>query len=301
MINFKIKEKLLKNSRIYIFPTKLGAYYFAGTFLAFVVAVFYGNSFAYAITFFFFSFLMAVSFATNFSLKDLEIKTKKEYYFIPNYSNNCELTIVNHSKAKKIDIAIECPLLSFSSVQDLAPGDLSRVSFSYESGDIKRIEVKKITISSTFPFGLYRAWMYIPVHFYVYCSNRPSVTFELEEQFNESEMYSHFLSNGSDELLGVSPYQEGDQMSLISWKDYAKSQELLVKKYGTYAGKEHVVDFNLIEGDYDEKVSKVIGASLFCIKRGLDVQVRLNDEILHSSRYDFLLKVVKGVLSYEQT
>lgn len=299
MLKEKIKKRLIKAKRIYIVPTKLGGYYFAGTFLAFVVAIFYGNSFAYAITFFFFSFLMAVSFATNFSLKDIEIKNKNEYFFIPNTDNNCELSILNHSDAKKIDLNLDGDSLSFSTIVDLSPGDLSRVSFQYKGEGIRKLKIKYLTLSSTFPFGLYKAWMYIPVDFTLYCTNAPVENYVLNEKSNETEFYSHFMNIGSDELFAMAPYHEGDLMSLISWKDLARSQELLVKKYGSYAGQEFIIDFDLIEGDYEKKVAKILGASLYCLQRSLAIEVKIGNRKIHSSSYHFLMDVVKEALNYE--
>lgn len=296
----KYFSKFMRPGRIYILPTKLGLYYFGGTFLAFVVAIFYGTSFAYAITFFFFSFLMAVSFATNYSLKDLELTFKKEFYSIPGEDCFSQLIIKNKSNDKKIDLSLSHPDILFSEIKDIEGNGICGVSFRAKEEQIKVIHVRKLNLSSTFPFGLYRAWREFSVDFKIYSTNVPFYDQHGETLYSENEIFSNLSQKGQDELIGLSVYQQGDQMSLVSWKNLARSDELLVKRYGSFLNPELFLDYDELSGNHSEKCSHTLGVALYSLRQGVPLTFQLSKRRYHSTDYNFLLNIVKEVVVHGQ-
>nr|WP_281358239.1 DUF58 domain-containing protein [Pseudoalteromonas caenipelagi] len=113
---------------------------------------------------------------------------------------------------------------------------------------------------SHFPFGLVSVWSYLYLNKFIYAypnpleSNDPIYAFTSNENSNDLCSSSPIV----DEFKQLTPYQSGMNMHRVSWKHYAKSQQLLVKEYEGELGSQVVrFDYDLLQGTVEQRLSKL--------------------------------------------
>lgn len=92
-------------------------------------------------------------------------------------------------------------------------------------------EVGTITLSSTYPLGLFRAWSPLRFNLKVLVYPKPA---SIEIPFPESpasQPEQGTAYKGSDDFFGLQTYQPGDAIKHIHWKSYAKGLGIFSKQY----------------------------------------------------------------------
>ena len=57
-------------------------------------------------------------------------------------------------------------------------------------------------------------------------------------------------------------YRAGDPVKHIIWRSYARSEQLMVKRYSSYVEPRLWLDLDLVSGDLEEKISRLTGLAL---------------------------------------
>jgi uncharacterized protein (DUF58 family) len=92
----------------------------------------------------------------------------------------------------------------------------------------------RITLSSGFPFGLYKCWTHLDFdrQFIVYPKPEPcELQLHSVEDQNEENEGSFKSIAGSDDFEGLKPYAVGDPINRIAWKHVAKQQQWVSKSF----------------------------------------------------------------------
>ena len=100
-------------------------------------------------------------------------------------------------------------------------------------------QLPRITLSSVFPFGLYRCWTHIDFDRQLIVYPRP-----MESELNLHSAYqdpdnsdtgSSIAVAGNEDFTGLKPYIAGDSLNRISWKHVAKQQQWVSKSFESEA------------------------------------------------------------------
>ncbi|WP_417655221.1 DUF58 domain-containing protein [Pseudoalteromonas atlantica] len=119
--------------------------------------------------------------------------------------------------------------------------------------------LERFKIHSNYPFGLVSVWSYIQPNDSVYVYPAPEHV--LNDTYNST--FEHTTQTGSIKEPGSEEFDELithlPEMGLqrISWKHYAKSQQLLVKEFIDYKKSDIVFDFNLLTGNTEQRLSQL--------------------------------------------
>lgn len=93
----------------------------------------------------------------------------------------------------------------------------------------------RITLSSLYPFGLYKCWTHIDFDRQLIVYPRPIqaelTLLSLQQENDDSEGGSLVTVSGSDDFSGLKPYVKGDSLNRISWKHVAKQQQWVSKSF----------------------------------------------------------------------
>jgi uncharacterized protein (DUF58 family) len=130
-----------------------------------------------------------------------------------------------------------------------------------------------LTIASTFPLGLFRAWslLNLPLRALVYPAPAP-VGLPFPEQLGQGQGQ---LFN-ADDFRGFQSYQPGDPLRRIHWKGVAKGQGVLVKEYRGERQSELILDWNRTPGnDVELRLSQLCRWVLDAERAGLSFGLRL--------------------------
>jgi len=108
--------------------------------------------------------------------------------------------------------------------------------------------VPRISLSTEFPFGLFRAWTWVhaPEPLLVYPAargNRPPPV-----HASDQDSGAHALAGGNDEWAGLRPFRDGDSPRQVAWKAYARGAPLLVKEYTGRASRALQFDYDALDG-----------------------------------------------------
>ncbi|HET7223751.1 MAG TPA: DUF58 domain-containing protein [Rhodanobacteraceae bacterium] len=138
----------------------------------------------------------------------------------------------------------------------LRPG-VSRASVTMPTERRGRVDVPRMRISSTLPFGLFRAWSWITPAQRVLVYPRALGDAQLPARDDDpNERIA-----GGDEFAGLRDYHAGDPIRHIAWKVSARHDHLLVREFDRAApGQPLKFDWNALSGvDRETRISRLAG------------------------------------------
>lgn len=119
------------------------------------------------------------------------------------------------------------------------------------------VEVPRMRISSTLPFGLFRAWSWITPaqRVLVY----PRILAERQPPARNDDPVER--TAGGDEFAGLREYHPGDPIRHVAWKASARHEHLLVREFDRAApGQPLRFDWHALSGiDRETRISRLAG------------------------------------------
>lgn len=122
-----------------------------------------------------------------------------------------------------------------------------------------RLPLGRVTVSTRFPLGLFRAWSRLDcVHAEpVYPAPAPQGSAP-PRAAGESPGESGVAGAGQDDFRGLRPYHPGDSLRRIDWKALAREQGLLTKEFAAAQTPEDWFDFEALpDGDAEARLRKL--------------------------------------------
>ncbi len=220
----------LNHRRIFILPTQKGLGFVVLIILLMLIAFVYNNNLAYLLAFLLASVFFITIVHSFKALAALKISQGQCPAVFSGESAGFDIVVNNPGKFERYNLQINLDnLLNFTLV------DEEKKSLTLYSATDKRgwHTIETVTLSSTFPLGLFRAWSPIRFGTKVLVYPKPN-TVEIpfpEAAGNQSQNSPTTNSKGSDDFYGLKEYQPGDPIKHIHWKAFAKGQGLFSKQY----------------------------------------------------------------------
>jgi uncharacterized protein (DUF58 family) len=222
-------KQFKKRARIYIMPTRMGGYLNGLIFLMLLLSVGYGNNLLLIFTLFLFGLNLIWVIQTHFHLHALRVDS-----VTVNDGFALENSIVEIFWRKTPDVPHKWNFKLFAENVDLK---LDVLENSHTKSISQIIFPKRgvwcfqhLMISSEMPFGLYKAWIYLPInakaHAYPAKLKDPPII-NIDSTFNDGDIATS--RPGPHDVWNLGPYQ-GESSRRISWKHYARTGELVVKE-----------------------------------------------------------------------
>lgn len=210
-------------------PTRMGGYLNALIFLMFLLSIGYSNNLLLIFTLVLFALNLLWVIQTHFFLKAL----KFDSVFVNDGHTGDDILVKLHwgnLPEGPYDWRIELetfdqafPLKNMQNEHLKSEG-----SVQFPKRGIWDIEYVKIQTEK--PFGLYRTWIFFPVRARAYAY--PALlkeTFDMTKTEGKREGEDGRESSGPHDVRNLAPYDTRESRR-ISWKHYARSEELLVKE-----------------------------------------------------------------------
>jgi uncharacterized protein (DUF58 family) len=121
-----------------------------------------------------------------------------------------------------------------------------------------RQTIDRIRLSSSFPFGLFRAWtwLHLPLEIIVYPAARGSLP--LPAGADGADAGQAESGPGIDEWSGIRPFRDGDSPRQVIWTAYARELPLLVKEYAGAAADWLRLDYERLTGlDTEQRLQQI--------------------------------------------
>lgn len=114
---------------------------------------------------------------------------------------------------------------------DLAAGEELSIRLVMDSKHRGWQKLPRVTLVSHFPFGIIRAWSYLYLDHQALIFPKP-----IENKFDsftggDADAAGQLTSQLGDEFAGFANYQQGQPLTQVAWKLYARGAGMLVKDY----------------------------------------------------------------------
>jgi len=265
-----LKSVKLTHRRIFILPTLRGLGFVGLFLLLLLIAFVYNNNLAYLLAFLLASVFFITILHSFKSLAGLVLTQSHSQSVFAGEAVGFELIVDNPTHVKRFNLYAKLE---------------SELEFTLKEQEKKRImlyspthkrgwqEMEALTLSSTYPLGLFRAWS--PLRFSAKALVYPKPN-TVEHPFPETKggqvqaMKNQQTKKGSDDFYGLKEYQQGDPIRHIHWKAFAKGQGLFSKQYADNSLSELWLNYDQTPGhNVEERLSQLCRWVIDAEKAGL--------------------------------
>ena len=238
-----------RHNKIFIIPTRYGLYFIVIVFILFLISLSYGHSLAFTTTFVFVALVMTSAHFTNYNLAGVDIiAVHPPADTFEGGEARIKVTLRNTTKKHRFDLFLKVSDYGECDAFTLAPGETSSHELSLKGLERGEYEIKRITVATSFPFGLFYAWKfwYEKQSFYIF----PEITqdnIELPKPLSNSKERGDHEGNpeiGAEEFFGHQNYDVGMPLRAIDWKAYARGKGLLLKKFIEQSDVNYIINRN---------------------------------------------------------
>lgn len=289
ILNALLKNKHKKNSitlthnTIYVLPSTLGIYFIIVALLNFVMGINYQNN---LILFMAYLMLVIIIFALLLgysNAKGLTVSFKNAIEsFAPESpqlqwqiksTHNCQSVTLSYPNNPNNPCHIEQVTQTPMSQQLVLPY-LKRGCYS----------LKRIKIASNYPFGLVSVWSYIQpkVNVFVYPSIIKTDNQKQLNQLADNNDEGGAKYKGDDEFESLITHLPQMGLQRISWKHYAKTQQLLVKQFSDFKSADAQFDFNSMTGDTEQRLGQLCYLVCQAFESDVSYSLKLPNKLIAS-------------------
>lgn len=260
---FLLKKKhhtehlVLKHNTIYIFPSKLGVGFLLVTLLNFVLGINYQNNLILVMAYLMLVVMILALLKGYNNAQGLHVGFKKLQASYSPASPQLWLELNAPKISKAISFIYNNTLLTtIDEVSDIS----STVQLSLPITERGKYRPTRLKLLSQFPFGLVSVWSYMQLseNFYVYPKQiKPNNSENAINQLTAGDAGVHKQANGIDEFESLKVHQQGMNINRVSWKHYAKTQQLMVKEFVNFNEQSPCYDFNKLQGNTESRLSQL--------------------------------------------
>jgi uncharacterized protein (DUF58 family) len=236
---------VLQRRRLYILPSRAGVALGALLFLMLLAGLNYANSLALFLTFLLVAFCLVAMQQCHRNLQGLQVEALHAPAVFARRPGTVYVTLGNagpHARPSirgRIDGEAECQA-------DIAPGARAVLELPLTAAARGIVRIERIRISSTHPFGIFRAWTWLHTGAQMLVYPAPEGTLALPSGHSPQPGLHVRRGAGVDEWAGLRPFRDGDSPRQVDWKAYAREAPLLVKEYHAFGTEQHRFDYALV-------------------------------------------------------
>lgn len=243
-LSLKISSRTVRNRsfvlsqrNIYIFPTKAGFAFLMMLGVMLLTAINYQSSMVYLMTFVLGAVFFVSIWLCFLNLLGLQIEAAKSEGVFAGEPVMFRLRLQHPSKNLFgvrcfVEEMNEANLSSAVLEESNSTGLLTLMAGEAKTVSLRTVPAKRgianmtrLGVNTTFPFGMIRAWTWLPLDCRCHVYPQPVVSDEVLG--NEGEQGAVATSSGTPENL--KEYKPGDSLKRVHWKKYAANEQLLVK------------------------------------------------------------------------
>ncbi len=246
----------LNHRRIFILPTQRGLGFVLLIVLLLLIAFVYNNNLAYMLAFLLASVFFVTILHSYQALAGLVVQKGRCKAVFAGEAAGFDIHINNPTDVERRQI-----LIKLQDTQSLTLAAQSTASVTLYSITQNRgwHPAGTVTLSSTYPLGLFRAWSPIRFDLKALVYPKPAPHETPFPQTPSAEAKQGFSRKSGDDYYGLQEYQSGDSIKHIHWKAFAKGLGVFSKQYaGENSSDEILLDYNLAPGhNIEERLSQL--------------------------------------------
>ncbi len=245
----------LTHRLIYILPTQRGMGFIVLIAILGLIAFVYNNNLVYLLTFILTGVFLTTILQTFRSLSNLTVQISHIPTVFAHDAATFEVLIQNPSVYERVQLHLHLEQTEHFSIQARSQTQVLVYSKTHRRGWHK---LKTITLYSTFPIGLFKAWSRLNFSHKALVFPCPSpIDINHPENHSPPGDSSHQTQNirtqGQDDFYGLKSYQQGDSLNQIHWKTLAKGYGVFTKQYGSETSQDLWFNFSQTPGQNTEE------------------------------------------------
>ncbi|HEU4780236.1 MAG TPA: DUF58 domain-containing protein [Steroidobacteraceae bacterium] len=271
---------VINSRRVYILPTRAGLAFAALLLVMLLAGLNYANSIAMLITFLLSGFGMIAMHLTHRNLVGVTLRAIASVDAFVGEHGRLLVTLDNSADTARL--GMECEVAgSPRAAVDLPAGGSARADIGLSLERRGRVAVDRITLSTTFPFGLFRAWTYVHIKVGLLAWPVPRGRHETPPEAASGGNAPAVHRVGDEEWAGLREFRSGDSPRQVAWGAYARGRGLLVKTYQSPAAHHRLFDLAAVPGaDLEQRLEQLSAWIVGAHARGERFGVRLGDQML---------------------
>lgn len=246
----------LNHRRIFILPTQRGLGFVLLIALLLLIAFVYNNNLAYMLAFLLASIFFVTILHSYKALAGLVLQKGRSKAVFAGEAAGFDIHINNPTDIERSQIQIKLQDTQNLTMQPQSVAHVTLYSTTQKRG---WYEAGTVTLSSTYPLGLFRAWSPIRFDLKVLVYPKPAPHETPFPQSPSAEIQQGVSRKGGDDFYGLQEYQSGDSIRHIHWKTFAKGLGVFSKQYGGEHSSEEIrLDYDLAPGhDIEQRLSQL--------------------------------------------
>jgi len=262
----------LNHRRIFILPTQRGLGFLVLNLLLLLVAFIYNNNLAYLLTFLLASVFFVTILHSFNSLSGLVLQKGHSKPVFAEEPAGFDIHINNPTPIERHNLQLTLKKTAALTLAAHSKGLVTLYSTTEKRG---WHEAGAVTIASTYPLGLFRAWSPVRLNLKVLVYPKPAGADRPLPESSSLQSGQGFNKNGADDFYGIHEYQAGDPIKHIHWKAFAKGQGLFSKQYGGEEPTEIWLAYDAAAGHVEERLSQLCRWVIDADRAGIDYGLSL--------------------------
>ena len=241
--------------RTYILPTGVGLIFALMTFAMLLGSMNYNNNLSFVLTFLLISIGFVAMHQCQRNLVGLEVSFAGVDPVFATQSAIFRIAVTNHAKNPRYRIRLYLDK-TVSDIHDLEPGESRVFYIPVPTNRRGWVRLDRFGIRTLFPFELFRAWAWLHMDIRGIVYPKP-LEFAPEPPATEIALgHRQHDARGEEDFAGLKRFNVGDSPRNVAWKAYARSGQLLSKRFAGADTSSQWFDFNEIEStDVEERLS----------------------------------------------
>lgn len=265
---------------IYILPTRQGAAFAILVLVMLVGAINYANNLGFMLTFLLTGIGITAMVNTWRNLLGVSLVSGRAEPVFAGQTVSFQIRALNRQTSERPDIEIGGDRDTARGA-DLAGRSEATLALSRKAPTRGRLALGRITVSTSYPTGLFRAWGYVDLDAscLVYPSPGPRGVRAAIPQYDRSETGDKGV--GADDFVGLRQYRPGDSPRHIDWKAVAREQGVHTKQFGGDRADRVWLDFDQYPGlDVESVLSRLCRAVLDAAEAGNQFGMKIPGRVI---------------------
>jgi uncharacterized protein (DUF58 family) len=269
---------------IYVLPTRYGVMFAVLLGLMLIGALNYDNNPAYLLTFLLGSIGFNGIYLTWRNLRGVRLKLLASDPVFCGDDARLRFQLLAEDGSERPGIQLHRG--DQSAAEDLGEkNEAGIISLEVPTQTRGRLQAGRLSVSTRYPLGLFRAWCYIELAGDVLVYPAPASPRQMPSGGADRGEGAGNDIVGQEDFVGLREYRQGDTSRHIDWKSLARERGLVSKMFTTPQGKPRQVDWYALPGtDTELKLSQMTRAVLDAELAGEAFSLRLPDQVIDSGQ-----------------
>jgi uncharacterized protein (DUF58 family) len=267
----------ISTRRLYVLPTRAGLGFSFLLLTMLLAGLNYANNVALVITFLLAGFALIAMHLTHRNLVGVVAHGVAPVDAFVGEHGLLLLTLESRGNERRF--AIDCETEGSQRISLTLPeSGNARADIALPLEKRGRLRVRRIKLSTTFPFGLFRAWTYVHIDVSLLAWPLPRGRREAPTESASGGDAPAVHRAGDEEWAGLREFRSGDSPRQVAWGAYARGRGLLVKTYQSPATHFRLFDLGTVPGPLESRLEQLSAWVVAAHARGERYGLRLGSQ-----------------------